>query len=161
MKTLKDVFINSIKDVYYAETILTKELKILTHIAQHADLRESIMQHHHETLTHISRLEQIFELLWEPLKAKKCLAMDGILAEWKEMLEQADFDVKDIVIVLVSSKIQHYQISAYVWLVTFADHLWYEEVYDVLQENLEEEESALGTLDTLLQVLSGNDDEEL
>lgn len=139
LKLLED----QLTDLYYVEKQLTKALPKMAKTAANDELRECFEEHLTETENQVGRLEQIFELLGKPARAKKCPAIDGILEEGKEiMAEFADDAALDAGIVSAAQKVEHYEITSYGSMKAWAEQLGLEEVVALIDETLEEEKSA-------------------
>lgn len=140
MQTLKDLYLDELKDTYDAEQQLMKALPKMAKEASNEELRAAFEQHLDQTQTQIERLEQIFEELGEKPKGKKCEAMKGLLEEAKSMMEDAgDKDVADAAMIGSAQKVEHYEIAAYGTLRTYAELLGFDEQAELLQETLDEE----------------------
>jgi ferritin-like metal-binding protein YciE len=140
MQTLKDLYLDELKDTYDAEQQLLKALPKMAKEASNEELRAAFEQHLDQTQTQVERLEQIFEELGEKPKGKKCEAMKGLLEEAKSMMEEAeDEDVRDAAMIGSAQKVEHYEIAAYGTLRTYAELLGHDEQAELLQETLDEE----------------------
>ena len=140
MQTLKDLYLDELKDIYDAEQQLTKALPKMAKEATNEELRAAIEQHLDQTQTQIERLEQIFEELGEKAKGTKCEATRGLVEEAKRMMEDAEEDdVRDAAIIGAAQKIEHYEIATYGTLRTYAELLGFDEQAELLQETLDEE----------------------
>jgi ferritin-like metal-binding protein YciE len=140
MQTLKDLYLDELKDTYDAEQQLLKALPKMAKEASNEELRAAFEQHLDQTQTQVERLEQVFEELGEKPKGKKCEAMKGLLEEAKSMMEEAeDEDVRDAAMIGSAQKVEHYEIAAYGTLRTYAELLGYDEQAELLQETLDEE----------------------
>lgn len=140
MNTLKDLYLDELKDVYDAENQLLKALPKMAKEATNEELRAAIEQHLDQTQTQVERLEQIFEELGEKAKGEKCPAMKGLLEEAKSLMEDAeDDDTRDAAIIAASQKVEHYEIATYGTLRTYAELLGHDEQAELLQETLDEE----------------------
>jgi ferritin-like metal-binding protein YciE len=143
MQTLKDLYIDELKDVYDAENQIAKALPKMAKEATNEELRAAIEQHLDQTQTQIERLEQIFEELGEKAKGTKCEATKGLIEEAKRMMDDAeDEDVRDAAIIGSAQKVEHYEIAAYGTLRTYAELLGFDEQAELLQETLDEEKEA-------------------
>jgi ferritin-like metal-binding protein YciE len=115
-------------------------------------LKEAFERHLEETEQHVERLERAFESLGEPVKGKKCQAMEGLIEEAKEtMNEHAESPVLDAGLICAAQKVEHYEIASYGTICTWADLLDLGEVSDLLKETLEEEKTADETLTELAE----------
>jgi ferritin-like metal-binding protein YciE len=140
MQTLKDLYIDELKDIYDAEQQIAKALPKMAKEATNDELRAAIEGHLEQTMGQIERLEQIFQDLGEKAKGTKCEATKGLVEEAKGMMEDAaDDDVRDAAIIGSAQKIEHYEIAAYGTLRTYAELLGFDEQAELLQETLDEE----------------------
>ena len=140
METLKDLYIDELKDMYDAENQIVKALPKMAKEATNEELRAAIEQHLDQTQTQIERLEQIFEELGEKAKGTKCEATKGLIEEAKRMMDDAEEeDVRDAAIIGSAQKVEHYEIAAYGTLRTYAELLGFDEQAELLQETLDEE----------------------
>lgn len=142
LRTLQDLMIEETRDLYHAEKQITQALPKMIAAASDPQLKQSFQAHLTETEGQIKRLEQVFQLLEIPAKAKVCHAMLGILEEGKEMIEQdADPDVKDAGLIASAQRVEHYEIAGYGTLRTFALQLGHKEVAALFEQTLEEEKA--------------------
>lgn len=140
---LRDLFIDELKDIYWAEKALVKALPKMVKNATTGNLIIAIEKHLEETKNHVSRLEEVFSLIGEKAVAKKCDAMDGLLKEGESILEDTEPGaVRDAGIILASQKIEHYEIATYGTLVAYAGTLGEIKAAELLKETLEEEKNA-------------------
>ncbi|MBZ4041010.1 YciE/YciF ferroxidase family protein [Flavobacterium hibisci] len=144
---LRELFIDSLKDIYWAEKALTKALPKMAKNATSENLITAINEHLTVTEGQVERLEQVFEILGEKASAKKCDAMEGLIKEGESIMEETqEGAVRDAGIISASQKIEHYEIASYGTLAAFALTLNEEEAAALLQQTLEEEKDA----DTIL-----------
>lgn len=144
---LRDLFIDSLKDIYWAEKALTKALPKMAKNATSENLITAINNHLTVTEGQIERLEQVFEILGEKAAAKKCDAMEGLIKEGESIMEETqEGPVRDAGIIAASQKIEHYEIASYGTLAAFALTLEEDDAAALLQQTLEEEKEA----DTIL-----------
>jgi len=144
---LKELFIDSLKDIYWAEKALTKALPKMAKNATTPNLIEGINNHLVETEEQINRLEQVFEMIGKKAVAKKCEAMDGLIKEGQDIMESTEQGpVRDAGIIAASQKIEHYEIATYGTIIAFAKTLGMDDVADILHVTLEEEKAADMTL---------------
>src|SRR6201986_4934085 len=123
-KDLNDLFVDTLKDIYYAEKQIYKSLPKMAKAASSDQLRAAFEKHHDETEGQIERLEKIFELLGKPARGKKCDAIEGILDEGKEIMEEyKDAPALDAGLLAAAQAIEHYEISRYGTLKTWAEEL--------------------------------------
>jgi ferritin-like metal-binding protein YciE len=144
---LRELFVDSLKDIYWAEKALTKALPKMAKNATTEGLIQAITEHTAVTEQQVQRLERVFELIGEKAVAKKCEAMDGLLKEAEDIMESTqDGPVRDAGIIAASQKVEHYEIATYGTLVAFAKTLGEDEVAGILAETLAEEKEADETL---------------
>lgn len=144
---LQELFVDSLKDIYWAEKALVKALPKMAKNATTQGLIDGINNHTTETEEQIARLEQVFALIGKKAVAKKCEAMDGLLKEGQDIMESTEpGPVRDAGIIAASQKIEHYEIATYGTLCAFAKTLGYNEAADILHTTLEEEKQADITL---------------
>lgn len=144
---LRELFVDSLKDIYWAEKALTKALPKMAKNTTTEELVAAIEEHTEVTLKQVERLEQVFELIGEKAVAKKCEAMDGLIKEGQEIMEStAEGPVRDAGIIAASQKIEHYEIATYGTLCAFAKTLGEDEAAALLEETLAEEKEADVTL---------------
>jgi ferritin-like metal-binding protein YciE len=141
---LMALFIDGIKDIYWAENHLVKNLPKMQRSATSAALATAIGNHLVETEGHVERLVTIFDLLDEKPQAKKCDAMEGLTKEGEGIIEstEAGTATRDVGIILASQKVEHYEIATYGGLAQLATTLGLTEVAAILQETLAEEKNA-------------------
>ncbi len=161
MRSLADLFHETLRDVYYAEKKLTKALPKMAKKAASEELSSAITDHLHETEGHVQRLEQIFEMIDKPARAKKCLAMDGLIEEGDEFLAAAeDETTRDAAIIAAAQTVEHYEISRYGTLATWAELLGYSQAKDLLGQTLEEEKAADEKLNGLAEEINVEAEEQ-
>jgi ferritin-like metal-binding protein YciE len=141
---LREFFVDEIKDIYWAEKKLVTSLPKMAKAAGPQELKDAINDHLEATREHVSRLEQVFELLGEKAQAKKCDAMAGILEEGNGVVEdtEAGTATRDVGIILSAQKVEHYEIATYGGLAQLAATLGLDEVKDILGQTLAEEKEA-------------------
>lgn len=144
---LRDLFVDSLKDIYWAEKALTKALPKMAKNATTPNLIAAINDHLTVTEGQVTRLEEVFASVGEKAVAKKCDAMDGLIKEGEGIMEETEVGaVRDAGIIAASQKIEHYEIATYGTLVAFAKTLGEEEAAALLEETLNEEKEADVTL---------------
>jgi ferritin-like metal-binding protein YciE len=140
IKTLKDLLIDELRDLYSAEQQLVKALPKLAKAATNAELKDGITTHLEETRGHVERLEKAFEALDVPARAKTCKAMQGLVAEGQEAIDLTAPDpLRDACIIGAAQRVEHYEIAAYGTARAFAATIGSDDVADLLQETLDEE----------------------
>jgi len=155
----QQLFMNELKDIYWAEKNLVKSLPKMQKAATSEELANAIAEHVEVTKGHVSRLEQVFEMLGARAAGKKCLAMEGLIAEGQEVVGDTEEDtaVRDAGIIVCSQKIEHYEIAAYGSLRTLANRMGQSEIASLLEQTLEEEKE---TDQTLTQIAESSVNEE-
>jgi len=141
--SLRELYIDELKDLYSAETQMVKALPKMAKAAANDQLRQAFEEHLRETSGHVSRLEQIFEQIGEKPSGKKCLGMEGLVKEGSEVMKEDYSDeVKDAGIIGAAQRVEHYEIAAYGTVRTFAELLGESEQVSLLEETLNEEKQA-------------------
>jgi len=144
---LRELFVDSLKDIYWAEKALTKALPKMAKNATSENLISAINDHLSVTKEQVSRLEQVFQIVGEKAQAKKCDAMDGLIKEGEGIMEETESGpVRDAGIIAASQKIEHYEIATYGTLCAFAKTLGENEAMELLATTLAEEKEADVTL---------------
>lgn len=144
---LRELFVDSLKDIYWAEKALLKALPKMAKNATTQVLIDGINEHITVTEEQVARLERVFEIVGKKAVAKKCEAMDGLIKEGQDIMESTEPGaVRDAGIIAASQKIEHYEIATYGTLCAFAKTLGEEEAGALLHETLEEEKQADLTL---------------
>ena len=142
IKTLDDLFVHTLQDIYYAENQIAKNLPTMIEKTTSTQLKQAFQTHLTETQGQIKRLEQVFEMHGQPVKAVTCAAMDGILAEAKEIISDvADPQVLDVALLASAQAVEHYEITRYGTLVALAKQLGRQDCASVLHQNLDEEKA--------------------
>ncbi|OYD40659.1 YciE/YciF ferroxidase family protein [Sphingobacterium cellulitidis] len=141
-KDLKDLFEDSLKDIYWAEKELVKSLPKMEKNATSKKLKTAISLHLEETKQHVNRLEDVFRSIGVKAKTEKCDAMAGLLEEGKSIMEETEAGaVRDAGIIAASQKVEHYEIATYGTLAAFAKVLGHKDALKLLLETLKEEKS--------------------
>jgi ferritin-like metal-binding protein YciE len=140
IETLQDLFVHDLKDIYNAEKQLLKALPKMAKAATSDPLREGFEEHWEQTKGHVDRLEKVFKLLDLGAKSVKCKAMEGLIEEGQEIIDQ-DFDdmVRDAALIGAAQKVEHYEISSYGTLASMARLLGHSEAENLLRQTLDEE----------------------
>lgn len=143
MKDLQELFVHTLKDVYYAEKQIVKALPKMAKKADSAKLRKAFETHLEETKGQIERLEEVFKLCDEKPKGDKCPAIDGIIEEAEELIgEIKDADVRDAAMIGAAQAVEHYEISRYGTLKSWAELLDMPECAKLLDQTLKQEYGA-------------------
>ncbi len=145
------LFTDAVKDIYWAENHLAKVLPKMINAASSKELQAALNDHLAVTKEHVSRLEQVFEILGKKAQAKKCDAMEGLTKEGEGIIESTDpgTPARDLGIIMASRKVEHYEIASYTGLAKLANSLGYSEVAGIFETTLAEEKEAdelLGTI---------------
>jgi len=150
--SLRDLYIDELRDLYNAETQLVKALPKIAKAAANDELREAFEEHLRQTSEHVSRLEQIFEQLDEKPSGKRCLGMEGLVKEAAETMKEDYVDeVKDAAIIGAAQRVEHYEMAGYGTVRTFAELLGENEHVSLLEQTLDEEKQADQKLTELAQ----------
>jgi ferritin-like metal-binding protein YciE len=143
IKTMDDLFLHTLQDIYYAEQQIAKSLPDMIEKAKDGQLKQGLKTHLGETENHVSRLEQVFKLLAAKPKGVDCPAIDGILEEAEEITgDIADQDVLDAAIIAAAQAVEHYEITRYGTLIAWAHQLGRDDCATILQKTLDEEKAA-------------------
>ncbi|WP_333828861.1 YciE/YciF ferroxidase family protein [Pararhodobacter sp.] len=151
-KTLDDLFIDTLRDIYYAERKILKALPKMQRAAQSEKLAAAFEHHRDETETHIERLQQVFELVGKAARGKTCDAIEGIIAEGEEIME--DFKgspALDAGLISAAQAVEHYEITRYGTLRRWATELGMKEAAQLFGETLSEESATDGKLTKLAE----------
>ncbi|WP_377296771.1 ferritin-like domain-containing protein [Rhizobium sp. SGZ-381] len=149
-KTLDDLFYETLKDIYYAERKISKALPKMARGAQDEKLKQAFLTHKEETDGQIERLQQVFELIGKRARGKTCAAIEGILEEGEEILEEfKGTPALDAGLLAAAQAVEHYEISRYGTLVAWAKQLGLKDAVTLLEETLSEESKTDATLTTL------------
>jgi len=139
-KTLDDLFIHELRDIYNAEKQLVKALPKMAKAASSERLQAGFQEHLQQTQGHVDRLETIFESLEVKGSGVKCAAMEGLVEEGAEAIDMdAEPPVRDAGLIAAAQKVEHYEIASYGTLATFAELLGHSEAVELLQQTLAEE----------------------
>lgn len=142
IKTLDDLFVHTLQDIYYAENQITKALPKMIAKATNAELKQGFERHLTETEGQIRRLEKVFEMHGHKPKAVTCPAINGIIEEADEVAgDVADKEVLDAALLASAQAVEHYEITRYGTLIAWAKQLGRDDCAGVLQENLDEEKA--------------------
>jgi ferritin-like metal-binding protein YciE len=143
IKTLDDLFIHTLQDIYYAENQIVKNLPTMIEKSTNPELRTAFQSHLRETEGHVKRLEQVFQLHGQPVKSVQCAAMDGILSEARDIISDCDdATVRDAAMLSAAQAVEHYEMTRYGTLIAFARQLGRDDCARLLQQTLDEEKAA-------------------
>jgi ferritin-like metal-binding protein YciE len=147
LETLRDLYVDELKDLYSAENQILKALPKMIKAATHRELKRAFTTHERQTRQQVKRLERIFKQLDESPRGKKCVGMEGLLKEGAELIkEKPEPDVLDAGLIGKAQHVEHYEMAGYGCCRTYARLLGYDEQADLLQQTLNEE----GDTDKLL-----------
>src|SRR5438270_8675601 len=151
--SLRELYVDELRDLYNAETQLTKALPKMAKASSSSELRQAFEEHLRQTSEQVSRLEQIFEMLDEKPTGKKCLGMEGLVKEGAEtMKEDYEDSVMDAAIIGAAQRVEHYEIAGYGTVREFAELLGENEHVSLLEQTLNEEKE---TDEKLTQLAEG------
>lgn len=156
---LKEFFQDELKDIYWAEQHLVITLPKMSKAATSKDLKSAFNDHLEVTKEHVKRLEEIFRILEQKPRAKKCDAMDGIIKEGKSIIEDtyAGTATRDVGLILAGQKVEHYEIATYGGLSQLAKTLGFIQVAEILNKTLLEEKEADESLSDLAESVVNDD----
>ena len=168
MQSLHEMFEETLKDVYFAENAIIKALPKMAKKAQSEELRSALEEHLEETKGQVERLEKIFEIIGSKAQGKKCHAIEGLVEETEELMQEAEApEVRDAGLIGAAQAVEHYEIARYGTLKAWADQLELDDAAELLEETLAEERQADEKLTELamsgvneMANENGEDDEE-
>lgn len=142
IKTMDDLFVHTLRDIYYAEKQIAKNLPKMIDKASNSELKQGFETHLEETKGQIERLEEVFKLHGVEAKAVNCPAIDGILKEADEIAGEVDDErVLDAALVAAAQAVEHYEITRYGSLIAWAKQLGRPDCAAILEKNLQEEKA--------------------
>jgi ferritin-like metal-binding protein YciE len=140
MDSLKDLYVEQLKDLYSAENQILKALPMMAEKASNPELKAAFQEHERVTHDQVRRLETIFDGLGERPSGHHCKGMEGLLKEGQEMIrEKGDPDTLDAGLIAAAQRVEHYEIAGYGCVRTYADRLGYADQARTLQQTLDEE----------------------
>jgi ferritin-like metal-binding protein YciE len=146
-KTMNDLLLNLMQDVYYAERQILKALPKLAKASSNEQLKEALMHHREETQGQVERLQKAFEALGKRARGQTCEAINGLIEEGDEVVEEFEQGtVRDAGIVACAQAVEHYEMARYGTIVAWAKSTGHEDIVRLMQETLEEEKKADGLL---------------
>ena len=152
IKTLEDLFVHQLRDIYYAEKQIVQALPEMIEKAKDPGLKQGFEAHLGETKNHVKRLEQVFKMHGVEAKGVECPAIDGIIEEANEIAgEVDDKKVLDAALIAAAQAVEHYEITRYGTLIAWAKQLGRPDCASVLQQTLEEEKAADSKLTSLAE----------
>ncbi len=142
VKTVADLFLHELSDTYSAEKQMTRSLPKMARAAADEQLAQAFLDHLEETRGQVERIDEIVELLNLKLKRIKCAAMEGLVEEGKDLIDEIDKGpVLDVALIGAAQKVEHYEIASYTTLITLAGKLGYDAALPLLQASLAEEKA--------------------
>lgn len=149
---LQDLFVHTLQDIYYAENQIVKALPKMAKAADSAQLRKAFEKHLSETKEQIKRLDQTFKSIDEKATATKCPAIEGIIKEASELMDEIkDGDTRDAAMIAAAQAVEHYEITRYGTLVSWAEMLGHDAAAELLEATLEEEKATDAALTELAE----------
>src|SRR5688572_20885221 len=150
VKSVQDLFVQELRDIYHAERQITKALPRMAKAAHSPELKQAFELHLEQTRGQIERLDQVFEQLDTAKRAKKCEAMEGLLEEGRSTMEEIeDKNVLDVGMIINAQKVEHYEIAGYGSLVALAKQLGQNQIASLLDQTLKEEKETDQTLNRI------------
>jgi ferritin-like metal-binding protein YciE len=151
MNSMNDLFLSFLQDMYYAERQILKALPKMVKAAENEDLRQALTHHREETQGHVDRLQQVFEHIGKRARTQTCEALNGIVEEGDEVVEEFyKGAVRDAGILANAQAVEHYEMARYGTMIAWAKACGMQDVAKILQETLDEEKKA----DTLLNQIA-------
>jgi ferritin-like metal-binding protein YciE len=152
-ESLKKIFVEELKDIYWAEKHLLKALPKMAKASSTEELQQAFEEHLEQTNQQVERLEQVFEICGVKAQAKKCEAMEGLVEEGQEVIDEHEEGVvRDTALIIAGQKVEHYEMAAYGSLRTLAQVMGMDDAVELLQTTLDEE----GETDKLLTSIAEN-----
>lgn len=152
IKNMDDLFVHTLRDIYYAETQIVKALPDMIDKSSEPQLKQGLQAHLGETLNHVKRLDQVFRLADKEPSGVDCPAIDGIIEEAKDVTGEVEKKaVLDAAIIAAAQAVEHYEIARYGTLISWANQLGHKDCVSLLQQNLDEEKAADKKLTTMAE----------
>jgi ferritin-like metal-binding protein YciE len=152
VENLSDLFVHTLKDVYFAEKQIVKALPKMAKAADSSDLARAFDQHLEETKEQVVRLEEVFKLLGKKAEGEKCPAIEGILKEGEDLMKEIkDPDTRDAAMIAAAQAVEHYEITRYGTLVSWGELLKLTDAVKLLSMTLKEEHAADSKLNKLAE----------
>jgi len=143
IRNLEDLFVAELRDIYHAEKQLLKALPRMARASGSGELRNAFQEHLEQTQHQVERLEDVFAELDQKAKGKTCEAMEGLVAEGKDVINNAvEPDARDAGLIASAQKVEHYEIASYGCLVSWAEQLGHQRAVELLKQTLAEEKAA-------------------
>ncbi len=142
IKSMDDLFVHTLRDIYYAENQILKSLPDMIDRATNPQLQQGLRAHLNETKNHVKRLEQVFQLEGQSVKSVDCPAIDGILEEADDVIgDVEDAQVLDAAMIAAAQAVEHYEITRYGALIAWAKQLGRNDCAKILEQTLQEEKA--------------------
>ena len=152
IKSMNDLFVHTLRDIYYAEKQIVKALPDMIEKANDPQLKQGFQSHLRETENHVKRLEQVFQLIGEKAQGVDCPAIDGIIEEASEVAGEVEpKTVLDAALIAAGQAVEHYEMARYGTLIAWAKQLGRNDCVALFQETLEEEKAADRKLTTMAE----------
>jgi len=152
IKKMDDLFVHTLRDIYYAEKQITKALPEMVEKATSPQLKQGFQSHLRETENHVKRLEQVFEQIGKKAQGVDCPAIDGIIKEAKEVAgEVDDKSVMDAALIAAAQAVEHYEMTRYGTLIAWAKQLGHNSAVALLNQTLDEEKAADKKLNSIAE----------
>ena len=158
--TLKELYIDELRDIYNAENQLTKALPKMAKAATSKELRAGFEEHLEQTKGHVDRLAQIFKELDEKPSGKKCKGMEGLVEEGKEVIDGHGGETLDAGLISAAQRVEHYEIAAYGCVRTYAELLGEDDAAQLLEQTLNEEKATDQKLTKLAEKINVEAEQE-
>ena len=143
ISSVSDLFLDFLKDIYFAEKAVLKSLPKMARASTNPDLKAALTQHRDETEGQIERLQRVFELIGKPVRSKTCEAINGLIEEANELFEDSEAgNIRDAGIVACAEAVEHYEIARYGALIAWAKAEKKSDIAALLQQTLDEEKKA-------------------
>jgi len=158
-KGLQELYVEQLKDIFNAENQLVKALPKMARAASSSELKAAFEEHLEITKEHVSRVEKVLSMINEKGAGKKCKAMEGLVEEGAEAIEESEEyeeSIGDAGLIAAAQRVEHYEIAAYGTVRTYAEILGFEDAAQILQQTLDEEGEADKTLTALSESLIAN-----
>lgn len=149
MKTLQDIFLHTLKDVYYAENAITKALPKVAKAVKNVDLKKAVDEHLAETKAQIRLLDEVFASIGEKAEGEKCDAIEGLIKEASGLIDEAEGTALDAGLLAACQAVEHYEIARYGSLREWAKDLGHDDAHKLLSEILDQEKAANNKLTNL------------
>lgn len=150
MNSMNDLFLSFLQDMYYAERNILKALPKMAKAAENEELRQALMHHREETQTHVERLQQVFEQVGKRARGQTCEALNGIVEEGEEVIEEFDKGpVRDAGIVANAQAVEHYEMARYGTMIAWAKVCGLNDAVKLLEQTLAEEKKADSSLNQI------------